>query len=185
LGTERASAWVCLVSLLSVSGCSGLSDEPLSFGGYGNTLAPHDRPPYFVVDVCAKGNPVSVTFNSVEAIEVAGTTEPISFRVAWPDSGPFERVISSNRRVPAAYEPVNGATGEVWACGKAANRYGALAVVFPPTDREPVSVEGLRVSYEVSGKAYTQVVEVSLTQCSRGTWPAGLKGKCVPRSATR
>jgi hypothetical protein len=185
LGNVRGLVWLYLGSLAALTACSGSTEGPLSFGGYGNTLVHQDAPPYFVVDVCTEVEPVSVTLKSVEAVHVSGTAEPITFRVAWSDGPPFERVISSHDPVPTAYVPVKGASGEIGTCGKFPDRYGALAVVFPPTKREPVAVQDLRITYEASDTSYTRVVSVSLTQCSKGTRPSKTSGKCDPRRAAR
>ena len=176
----RAVAWICIAVLAPLSGCSNVWAGPLSFGSYGNTLLAQDTPPYFVVSVCAEGETASVTFEGVEGVHVSGATAPITFRIAWPDGPSFERVISSHEPVPAAYEPVDGAAGKIGACGKDPDRYGALAVVFPPVKRESVSVQDLQVTYEVAGRRHSQLVNVSLTQCAKGTRPARVKG-CVPR----
>lgn len=185
LGSVRSFIWICLVIPAALAGCSNATEGPLSFGGYGNTLVVQDTPPYFVVDVCAEGEAASVTFEDVEGVHVSGATKPINFRVAWPDGPPFERVISSHDPVPAAYEPVEGASGTIGECGGDPHEYGALAVVFPPALRKSVSVQDLRITYEVAGRSHSQTVGVSLTQCVKGTRPATRKDGCVPERSTR
>lgn len=172
--------WLATLALLS--GCSHVSAQPLFFGSYGNTLVAQDTPPYFVVSLCAEGEAASVTFEDVEGVDVSGATAPVTFRIAWPEGPPFERVISSHEPVPAAYEPVEGASGKIGVCGKDPDQYGALAVVFPPIKRRSVSVQDLQVTYEVAGRRHSQLVSVSLTQCARGTRPDDVGG-CVSRRA--
>ena len=182
----RAFVGLLLVGLVSVSGCSGPADGPLEFDEYGHTLAAQDTPAYFAVPLCFKGEPEAVTFGSVEAVKVTGTSSPVTFRVAWPYGPPFKRDTAGFGPVPAAYVPVDDAAGEVGSCGAERFRYGALAVVLPSTGSERVSVQDVRVTYEVSDRSFTEVVDVSLTQCPDGAGPAGTAAdSCAPMRASR
>ena len=186
MGSVRAFAWLFLGGLASVTGCSGPAEGPLVFDEFGEMLVAQDTPVYFGVPLCIEGEPASVTFSRVEAVQVTGTARPITFRIAWPDGPPFDRVNADFGPGPAAYVPVEGASGEVGTCGggEARYRYGVLAVVVPSTEREPVSVRDLRVTYEVSDRAFTEVVDVSLTQCPDGTRPATTADRCSRGRAT-
>ena len=112
MGNARSLVALCVCGLL-LPACSPSSDGPLSLGGYGNTLVPQGAAPYFVVDACLEHDPQAVTLTDVEAVQVSGTDEPISFRVAWADGPEFSRVISSHEPLPDAYVPAEGARGEV------------------------------------------------------------------------
>lgn len=167
--TKRLLA--CGLVVIAAGGCASTSPGPLNFGGYGNTLEPHENPPYFGVDVCSEDGVKTVAITKVRPGSVTGSAEPISFRIAWPDGQRFQRVISSHEALPDAYLPVRGARGEVGTCGEDPDRYAALAVVFPPTKRRPITVDGVSVTYQVDGDVYTGRAEVLLTQCPAGTHP--------------
>lgn len=177
--TARRSVLAALLAV-ALGGCSH-GASPLEFGGYGSTLEPQPRPAYFVVDVCSKGQPRTVTFSHVEPERVAGARQPITFRVAWPDGPRFQRVISAHEPLPAAYVPVKEARGEVGACGHP-DRYAALAVVFPATRSRAITLDGLSVTYEADGDEHTAAVEVELTQCPEGTQVAADPDPEVPCS---
>ena len=177
-------AWGWLLgSLVVVSGCSGPAEaeRPLRFDEFESSTSARGATAYFGVPVCVEDEPASVTFTGVEAVQVTGTSDPVTFRVAWPDGPPFDPANAGEGPLPDAYVPVEGASGEVGTCGPARALYGVLAVVLPPVAEQPVTVQDLRVTYEVAEESFTQVVDVSLTRCPDGTRPAA-DGCRQPRS---
>lgn len=120
-----------------------------------------------------------MTIIHVEANRVTGTREPIVFRVAWPEGPHFQRVVSARQPLPQGYVPVEGAHGEVGACGEDPDRYAALAVVFPSTRNHPFTVEDLTVTYEVDGDEHTTMTEVALTQCPEGSHPTAASSRWI------
>lgn len=159
--------------LLAVSGCSGgPADGPVDFEDhFAQVEGGQDGAAYFSVPLCVQDGPASVSFDSVEVLHTSGTDQPVTVRVAWPDGPAFDRQSAGHGTVPAAYVPVEGASGEVGTCGANRWRFAVLAVVLPPTGGKPITVKDLRVDYQVAGESYSEVVRVGFTQCPRGTGP--------------
>jgi hypothetical protein len=167
--TLRLAMVLAAASALS-TGCSDNQDSgPLTLAGYGNVLDGQERPPYFVIDVCAEDdNPSDIKITDVSAAGVRGTREPLDFRVAWADGPDFTRVISARQPVPQAYVEAVGAEGTVSECSDPRG-YAALAIALPPLHGRPISLDGIEVAYEIDGDHFRATTDAFLAQCPDGT----------------
>jgi hypothetical protein len=180
------AARVCTAgaALALVAGCSaiaqaGLGDGPLEFpANLTAMMHPMKTGSFYVVGPCAEQEDVSVRVVGVEPVELSGT-ERVSFKVGWPTpQRPNMFGSSPIRRLPDLFEDAEGSSGIAKSCDDPPSSLH-IATVFPPAVDHDVVCDGIKVTYEVAGRRYTETSDVRLGVCASA--PVGSTSEDCPR----